>query len=229
LTITSSSRSSSANASRPARPAMPEHCPSPTATAGSDSADETSDSLRIRSRSPHPYRRLPSELLEPSDRLASRASRAAADGGPPRSSPPHSLPSFARESPPVSESGTDADDEHFLKGLPAPKRRLHKGLRGRREQLSGSSTPALSPALLEEEGRRPHWRPSHGEHGRDWRGTAERARRRRELVRRAVEAILLGCQARMVASNADVQPSLRTYRKGKQTSANCSPGSGSLS
>ncbi|AEO63332.1 uncharacterized protein THITE_2038621 [Thermothielavioides terrestris NRRL 8126] len=192
---------------------MPEHCPSPTATAGSDSADETSDSLRIRSRSPHPYRRLPSELLEPSDRLASRASRAAADGGPPRSSPPHSLPSFARESPPVSESGTDADDEHFLRGLPAPKRRLHKGLRGRREQLSGSSTPALSPALLEEEGRRPHWRPSHGEHGLDWRGTAERARRRRELVRRAVEAILLGCQARMVASNADVQPSLRTYRK----------------
>lgn len=178
---------------------------------GSSSADEAShDGLRALSRSPHPYHRLPSELLEPTDRVAPTS---------PSSAPSlSSFPSFAKESPLASESGTEADDEHFLKGLPAPRARLHKGLRGRNEQLSGTSTPLPWPAVLEEEaeGRKPHWTAGHGEYERgDRKGAAEcMRRRRRELVRRVAEVLLLACQARMVASNPDVRPLLRAYCKG---------------
>ncbi|KAJ4302177.1 dolichol kinase [Collariella sp. IMI 366227] len=180
---------------------MPEHLQPPTAPTGPDSADEDYAILRILSRSPHPYHRQSSELLEPSDRIAYPASTPC-------------FPSFARESPLASESGTEADDEHFLKGLPAPKARLHKGLRGKNEHLSGASTPLLSPAVLEEEGRKTQ--PGYNGNTRcerEKRGVAESVRRRRELVRRATEVLLLVCQAGMVASNPDVQPLLRVYRE----------------
>ncbi|KAK3308145.1 uncharacterized protein B0T15DRAFT_410422 [Chaetomium strumarium] len=191
--------------------AMPEHLqpPPPTVTIGPASHEEDHDSLRKLSRSPHPYHRLHSELLEPSGRLPRNRPYSSV------ASSTHSLPSFARESPlPTSESGTDADDEHFLKGLPAPKARLHKGLRGRNEPLSGTSTPALSPGVLEEEGRKtPYLTPGHGRYGRDKRGAAEGARRRREVLRRVVEVLLLVWQVAMVASKPDVRPYLHIYKK----------------
>ncbi|KAI1328762.1 hypothetical protein F5Y16DRAFT_367850 [Xylariaceae sp. FL0255] len=77
------------------------------------------DSVRLLSRSPHPYHRQRSDLLEPTSRY------------------------LLRERTPTSDSGTEADDEHFLKGLPAP-RRLHKGLRTH----SGLATPLLTPPIL---------------------------------------------------------------------------------
>ncbi len=184
---------------------MPEHLRPPSPPIGPDSADEGHDRLRILSRSPHPYHRLNSELLEPSDRITYPTVNTA-DG--------RAYPSFARDSPLASESGTEADDEHVLKGLPAPKTRLHKGLRGRNEPLSGASTPLLSPTILEEEGRKTHLNPSHGAFERDKRGAAERARRRKELIRRATEVLLLVCQGGMVASNPDVLPYLRAHQKG---------------
>ncbi|KAK4155465.1 dolichol kinase sec59 [Chaetomidium leptoderma] len=190
---------------------MPEHLEVPIAPIGPPSGDEDHDRLIILSRSPHPYHRLNSELLEPSDRIAYRASTAG-DGDQDSSAIlAHPFPAFARDSP-VSESGTEADDEHFLRGLPAPKARLHKGLRGRNEPLSGASTPLLSPAVLEEEGRKTNPGPSHGGYECDKRGTAERVRRRRELIRRATEVLLLVCQGGMVASNPEVQPFLRLYQ-----------------
>ncbi|KAK4044777.1 dolichol kinase sec59 [Parachaetomium inaequale] len=193
---------------------MPEHLQPPPAPTGPGSSDEDHDRLGIRARSPHPYHRLNSELLEPADRITYRASTAGDDIDQDSSSlPSHPFPSFARDSPPTSESGTEADDEHFLKGLPAPKARSHKGLRGRNEQLSGASTPLLSPAVLEEEGRKTHPSPSHGGYERDKRGAAERARRRKELIRRATELLLLVCQGGMAASNPEVQPFLRLYQK----------------
>ncbi len=176
---------------------MPEHLRPPSPPIGPDSADEGHDRLRILSRSPHPYHRLNSELLEPSDRITYPTVDTAHG---------RAYPSFARDSPFASESGTEADDEHVLKGLPAPKTRLHKGLRGRNEPLSGASTPLLSPTILEEEGRKTHLNPGHG--------AAERGRRRKELVRRATEVLLLACQGGMVASNPDVRPYLRLHRKG---------------
>jgi hypothetical protein len=190
---------------------MSEHLQPPPAPTGPGSSDEDHGRLGIRSRSPHPYHRLNSELLEPSDRITYRASIAGDELDQDSS---HPFPAFARDSPPTSESGTEADDEHFLKGLPAPKARSHKGLRGRNEPLSGASTPLLSPAVLEEEGRKTHSSPSHGGYGLDKRGAAERARRRKELIRRATEVLLLVCQGGMAASNPEVQPFLRQYQKG---------------
>lgn len=196
---------------------MPEHLqplPVPTSadSAQHDNHDDH-DGLRIRSRSPHPYHRQSADLLEPSDRVVFRPS----NGEGASAAPNHPLPSFARDSAPPSESGTEADDEHFLKGLPAPKARPHKGLRGKNEQLSGTSTPLLSPALLEEEGRKTDLNLSHGVFDRDKRRTAERVRRRKELVRRATEVILFVCQGGMIASNAQVQPFLHGYSKGIST------------
>ncbi|KAK0727308.1 hypothetical protein B0T26DRAFT_821626 [Lasiosphaeria miniovina] len=203
---------------------MPEHLlpPALTTASGAYSGDESpSPNIRILSRSPHPYHRRNSELLEPADRLvhtaaaAPFASTAAVDGAADADTVARGLPLLLtpKDSTPASDSGTDADDEHFLKGLPAPKTRLHKGLRGRNEPLSGSSTPQLSPAVLEEEGRRTPLGLSHGSFAQDKRSAAEKVRRRKELVRRSTEVLLLACLAGMVASNRDVQPFLRLYQR----------------
>ncbi|KAL2025074.1 hypothetical protein VTK56DRAFT_76 [Thermocarpiscus australiensis] len=181
---------------------MPEHLQPPTTLAGADSAEDSHDNLRALSRSPHPYHRRNSELLDPSDRFGCRASTArgtVVENSSAGLTVP--FPSFARDSTPASESGTEADDEHFLKGLPAPKARLHKGLRGKNEPLSGTSTPLLSPAVLE------------GASERNKRAAPERIRRRKELIRRAAELILLVCQVGMVASKPDVQLFLWAYQK----------------
>ena len=81
---------------------------------------------------------------------------------------PAASEAFGRDSVPGSDSGTEADDEHFLKGLPAPRSKLHKGLRGMNEVLSGVSTP-LRPAFS-------HQR-SDGDGGGGDDGTRSRARR----------------------------------------------------
>ncbi|KAK0720042.1 hypothetical protein B0H67DRAFT_483624 [Lasiosphaeris hirsuta] len=187
---------------------MPEHLQPPGPSTTSE-VEGDREHLRIRSRTPKPYHRQNFELLEPSDRFiyssdvdSAQASSYALDG-----------PSYTKDSTPASESGTEADDEHFLKGLPAPKARLHKGLRGKNESLSGSSTPLLSPAILEEEGRKKSLGLSHGMFDRDKRGAAEKSRRRKELIRRAAEVLLLACQGGLLASNRDVQPFLRLYRR----------------
>jgi hypothetical protein len=185
--------------------------PKPPIAASSTTADDDHDGLRILSRSPHPYHRQHFELLEPSDRLVYRATLAAAAQKSGAVSD-HLPASFVKDSSPASDSGTEADDEHVLKGLPAPRARLHKGLRGRNESFSGSSTPLLSPALLEEEGRKlpPHLKREAFESDKK----IENARRRKELLRRTTELLLLACQGGMLQSNSDVQPFLQLYYKG---------------
>ncbi|KAL1841342.1 hypothetical protein VTJ49DRAFT_7122 [Mycothermus thermophilus] len=171
-------------------------------------SDEDHGPLRSFSRSPHPYHRLNSELLDPSDRISFRPRPGSPRDGDASFSP------LTRDSSHPSDSGTEADDEHFLKGLPAPKSRLHKGLRGANEQLSGASTPVLSPAVLEEEGRKAAaGGVGHAGQEREKRRALDRVRRRKELVRRAAEVVLLACQVGMVASNAEVQPFLLRYHK----------------
>lgn len=195
---------------------MPEHLELPPAPIIPGScSDDDHESLRILSRSPHPYHRINSELLEPSDCIAYRRDNQS-DGivKDPAAASSHSFLPFARDSPLASESGTEADDEHFLRGLPAPKARLHKGLRGSNEPLSGTSTPLLSPAVLEEEGRKKIPSVSYGGHEREKRCASERVRRRKELVRRATEVLLLVFQGGMAASRPDVRLFLRLYQKG---------------
>jgi len=201
---------------------MPEHLQPPGASSQPPSdVEDDREQLRILTRSPHPYHRQSSDLLEPSDRLIYDAHNPnptlAISTGLDGSQTPSSLlraPYFTKDSTPASESGTEADDEHFLKGLPAPKQRLHKGIRGKNEPLSGSSTPFLSPAVLEEEGRRTYLSPSLGALEREKRNLVERSRRRRELTRRGAEILLLICQGGLITTNRDVQPFIRLYRKG---------------
>ncbi|KAK3377786.1 hypothetical protein B0H63DRAFT_225762 [Podospora didyma] len=193
---------------------MPEHLQPSVLGIASSSEHSDQQSVRILSRSPHPYHRRNSELLEPAGRLSSPSPVDGASGEEPAIGLAPGQPLlFPKDSTPASDSGTDADDEHFLKGLPAPKTRLHKGLRGKNELLSGSSTPLLSPAILEEEGRRTPTGLTTAALTRDKRTVAEKVRRRKDLVRRSGEVLLLVCQGGMVVSNRDVQPFLRSYRK----------------
>ncbi|KAK0626542.1 hypothetical protein B0T14DRAFT_510288 [Immersiella caudata] len=198
---------------------MSEHLQPPGASPHPQASDAEDDreQLRILTRSPHPYHRQSSELLEPSDRLVYNGNTlvpvAAVSTGRDGSRTPSYLlraPSFTKDSTPASESGTEADDEHFLKGLPAPKQRLHKGLRGKNEPLSGSSTPFLSPAILEEEGRMLSLSSSQE---RDKRNVLEKSKRRKELIRRGAEILLLACQGGLIASNRDAKPFIWLYQR----------------
>lgn len=167
--------------------------------------------LRLLSRSPKPYHRQSFELLEPSDRIPYNAHPNTRPADPSRLAPGTNIP---RDSPFVSDSGTEADDEHYLKGLPAPKVRLHKGLRGRNEALSGSSSPMLSPTIPEhhvaELGERS---PASVEVER--RHNADRARQARLAIRRYVEVALVAALVLMVTSHRQVQPIVRLWFPGK--------------
>ncbi|KAI1414209.1 hypothetical protein F5Y13DRAFT_18319 [Hypoxylon sp. FL1857] len=165
------------------------------------------EALRLLSRSPHPYHRQNSELLEPSDRFAYGPS------GRDHLDAPSAPSSASREVTPSSDSGTEADDEHFLKGLPAP-RRLRKGLRGRNEVLSGTSTPIPSPALLEEEGRKLSYNLKKDAHlGKRPQSPADRVRRRKEIVRRSTELLIIGFLGLVVFSNNNVRPILHRWNR----------------
>ncbi|TGJ83928.1 hypothetical protein E0Z10_g4856 [Xylaria hypoxylon] len=169
---------------------MPDHL-GPSTTAYEDVLDHPDyDDLRPLSRSPHPYHRHTSELLEPSSSYG------------------------VRRSPPPTDSGTEADDEHFLKGLPAP-RRLHKGLRGRNDASSGASTPYLAaPPLLDEQGRRPFsfaakkdtsvWNQTSSPAADKW-----RRKRAKEVVRRFTELLIIGVLGLCVYTNVQVRPVLQ--------------------
>lgn len=164
--------------------------PGPLATAYEDvlTHPDLDSELRRLSRSPHPYHRQPSELLGSPDGYA------------------------VTDTTPLTDSGTEADDEHFLKGLPAP-RRLHKGLRGRNEASSGTSTPLFTPsALPDEEARRPSafgakkgalWDHSSAAADR-WRG-----KRTNEIVRRSTELLILCILGLFAYTNAQVRPILQ--------------------
>lgn len=194
--------------------------PDPSAHLTIDHAQAYGEGLRLLSRSPHPYHRQHFELLHPADTLASPsrppATTTATTLPPPdsRESLSHSFRSFTKESTPTSDSGTDADDEHFLKGLPAPKAKLHKGLRGRNEAVSGTSTPLLSPAILEDEGRKVPLVLKRDIFDRDIRNGAEKGRRRKELVRRSTELLLLVSLGRILYSNPEVAARIRLWKKG---------------
>lgn len=176
----------------------------PTAPATGDDATDDIDSLRLLSRSPHPYHRQNFELLQPADQLVYRAKSHS------HNDELLAPPSFPKESTPSSDSGTEADDEHFLKGLPAPKARLHKGLRGKNEPLSGSSTPQLTPVVFDDDLHKPIPQrkrdPSEDSTVKGKR--IESIRRRKEIVRRSTEVAILACLGGLVGSNQNVKPTV---------------------
>lgn len=178
---------------------------------------EEQDKLRVLNRSPHPYHHQSSELPHPSEQPISRrqgtaSSRLGSDTNQPSPSVP---PTFSKESTPASDSGTDADDEHFLKGLPPPKLRPHKGLRGKNEVISGTSTPVLSPAVLQEPVPTAGRKASLGGKKAEDKAIVPHAiRRRKILVQRALEAGIIITLAKMIQANKLLSPALDTWRKG---------------
>lgn len=175
-------------------------------------APATSDieHLELFRRSPHPYLRHKDQIRRPSPDRSRPAS-------PPSPTPPRSSDrtisdedgrkrrKTASQSP--SASGTEADDEgyNFIKALPAPPLRPHKGLRDAQGVERGDwASPLLTPTQIDDEGRK----LSEGYFDDNKKGTRKvntsftddeaRAarqkylrRRRNELVRRTTETALL--------------------------------------
>ncbi|KAH8664117.1 hypothetical protein BX600DRAFT_550217 [Xylariales sp. PMI_506] len=184
---------------------MPEYLSSPQAGALSDADNDAArenDALRLLSRSPHPYHRQNSELLDPLEAHATLRQQFLDDDHIP--SRTTTFPALSRDSTPTSDSGTEADDEHFLKGLPAPKIKLHKGLRGKNEVLSGTSTPLLSPAVPDEEGRR--YLQKDSKLAKEYRPEVTNSRRKKEIARRLTELLILLTLVALAQANDHVRP-----------------------
>jgi hypothetical protein len=184
---------------------------------------------RALSRSPHPYHRqraeVPHATLRPRATFPTSPSplRSTQNTDDELSGEGQEFylrdPRSARST--ESDSGTEADDEHFLKGLPAPKWRPHKGLRGGDGIFSGSPSPLVSPAILNEErGKTSDYlkedatSPLHA--AEDLQKATEKFRRKRrtELGRRFTEVGLLVAVGAIVVCSRDVVAEVRSRKKG---------------
>ncbi|KAG7109716.1 hypothetical protein HYQ44_020325 [Verticillium longisporum] len=199
---------------------MPPDRLKPASLAPRDDANDI-DELRALNRTPHPYHHLSTELPHATHRFAFPATSAAGPTSAPSparsddsSEPSSPFPSFTKESTPLSDSGTEADDEHFLKGLPAPRIPSHKGLRGRNELISGTSSPLPSPAYFGD-------RSSHGRLGEGQEKPEKELnfwedrnyRRTKELIRRTLEFIISGVLFGILWTNDTVRPILREWNQ----------------
>lgn len=195
---------------------MDEHLKPPGAdgdTAGFQEISTEHDDLRILSRSPHPYHQQAHEILEPSDSILRSPSSVPIrqDNANNQLLP---FPTFSKDSTPITESGTEADDETYVKRLPPSKAKSHKGLRGRNELPSGAATPPLTPvidvdlnglAVLERTRAKDEYK----------RRRSDRRRRNRELGRRGAEVAILGSLAWLVSRNPTVKPVAALWRDGE--------------
>lgn len=178
--------------------------------------NNTKDTFSLRPRSPHPYHRQHFELHDPLGRFdygtlrpERREDTDSADLASAHSNSP-------QDATPSSDSGSEADDEHFLKGLPAPKSKLHKGVRGHDEALSGTATPVPSPGSLDEAAEKPSdAAKKDGARGQDPRVFAERFKRRREVVRRLTELLIVGSLGIIVGCNENVRLLWRQHGRGR--------------
>jgi hypothetical protein len=184
---------------------------------------------RTLSRSPHPYHRQRAEV--PHATLRPRATFPTSPS--PLRSKQNTDDELSGESHEIyfknlrsarsteSDSGTEADDEHFLKGLPAPKWRPHKGLRGGDGIFSGSPSPLLSPAILNEERvkasdyLKKDATTTSRAYEDAWKATEKfRRKRRAELGRRVTEVVLLIVVGAIVVSGRDAALEVETWKKG---------------
>lgn len=174
--------------------------------------------IRARSRSPHPYHHQSADLPHLQDRFSLRnrqAQSAKTSDDASHETSPTTWPPFLKDSPQTSDSGSEADDEHYLRGLPAPRSNLHKGLRGINEPLSGSSSPLASPALSDGHTARILEKPLVPVETPETKRLLEALkRRRRVVVRRVTEAGIVLALGLMVASNTQVLQLLKIWGKG---------------
>lgn len=198
---------------------MPEHV-KPSAQPPSHAHTLRADALRLLSRSPKPYHRQQFELSHAAESLSkaqsSAPSRHHTDDEDSRSARP---PAGSYHESTNSESGTEADDEHFLKGLPAPRLRLHKGLRGADVPYSNTPSPQLSPTLVSVEVPRISgaavFRPSASANAiRQSQERTTRKRRNIEILRRTIELGLLWGVAGILCLKQEVWRLLIFWGKG---------------
>ncbi|KFY14247.1 hypothetical protein V492_02752 [Pseudogymnoascus sp. VKM F-4246] len=178
-------------------------------------APQDKDALRAMSRSPHPYHRHNSELRRARHNLSSTSSRDQS----PR--PTSSSESYAIDGSILrpddlyrhstdSDSGTEADDEHFLLGLPAPRSRPRKGLRGLERSGSSSPSPTLSTVNLHKAARQQEYisdalKTIRNEEEQRAREAWEKFRvtRKTEVLRRVLEVVLLLGLGQIVYSGSE--------------------------
>ena len=185
-------------------------------------------SSRRLSRSPHPYHRHRTEIANDPERFSLntlpthsllRSTQNTDDEEQDFSSIPYAM----LRGPADSDSGTEADDEHFLKGLPAPKLRPHKGLRGVEGVWSNTPSPLLSPALLDEDLKTiplDAWRDSKTTapltEDDVWKAAERfRQKRRKEIARRATEGAILIFVGAILGLNQEVKQLLKLWKTGK--------------
>jgi hypothetical protein len=192
------------------------------------------ETLELFRRSPHPYLRHEDEIWKPSlERSASSRLRPSppnrtisdADGRKRRKT------SSQSQSP--SESGTEADDEgySFVKALPPPPLRPHKGLRVTGGAGQGALSPLLTPTQIDDEGRRFSDGYFNEKKRRSRKGepsfTDEEARiarqkylkrRRNELFRRTTETALLVVIGVLAVSGCNCWTQLLAWHRGTFTS-----------
>lgn len=173
------------------------------------------EDIRLSSRSPHPYHRRNSELLEPSGHFVTSASAVSAHQSDDVHNQLLSSPRFAKDSTPEPDSGTEADDELYFKRLPAPKTNLHKGLRSRHGVPSESSTPLLTPTIgeFDHDGilSRAKIRTKHEDELRK----AVKVRRTREFKRRGTEILILLVLSWLVTRNPGVKAVVASWKDGE--------------
>ncbi|KAM3076040.1 dolichol kinase [Clarireedia jacksonii] len=186
------------------------------------------DAVRRRlSRSPHPYHKHNSELPYASEKVTTSVLPA-----PPPFRSAHNTDEDEQGSSTVrvmpdgrieatnSDSGTEADDEHFLKGLPAPKTKPHKGLRGENGVSSSSPSPLLSPAIIDDELRLLSSRIRYATVAanaltqEEARRVAEKLQRRGriELTRRITETLLLCFVGAIIYRSPGVKELVHSWR-----------------
>ncbi|KAH7077340.1 hypothetical protein FB567DRAFT_478134 [Paraphoma chrysanthemicola] len=184
------------------------------------------ESLELFRRSPHPYLRHKHEIRKPSpDRLTPLSGTSRVRPSPPSRTPSDANGRKRRKTSPQSqsqthspsESGTEADDEgySFVKALPPPPLRPHKGLR----DATGSGqegSPLLTPTQIDDEGRKfsddyftdkkrktRKGEPTITEDEARAARQKYRKRRRMELIRRTTETALLAAIGFLAVSGCD--------------------------
>ncbi|KAF1950719.1 hypothetical protein CC80DRAFT_528799 [Byssothecium circinans] len=169
------------------------------------------EALELFRRSPHPYHRRRADFSAQTSESSNRDFLRTSLQPSTRTTSDEDGRNSRKISQSPSESGTEADDEGYgyIKALPAPPLRLHKGLRHvRGEGLDGGVSPLLTPSLVDEDERRfskDYLGAKKGGQGvgrsREPSPTDEEAkaarqkylkRRRNEVVRRVTETALLG-------------------------------------
>lgn len=166
---------------------------------------------RTSSRSPHPYHRRGSSLLE-QDHIFNSPANDSSDRSITKITPRSS-----------SDSGSEADNEGaaVLKGLPAPPSRPRKGLKVSKD---GVNSPLVTPSQFEDEPRK--WslqasRKAPSTPSADIDAETQRIRekytrrKRAEIIRRVSETALLLVVGLTVCSDANVRRDLRNWRQGQ--------------